>query len=268
MRRSPSRDLPRPRKRLGQHFLTDPRILDRIADGLELRGDETVVEIGAGRGALTERLAARCAKLVAIELDRDLAPRLRDQFAGQEHVEIVEADVLDTSLGALAGGPYVVVGNVPYYITTPILFHALEPPRADRALFLVQLEVAQRLAASPDDDAYGALSVNVQALARTELLFRVAAGSFTPPPNVESAVVRITPRTEPVVSGDEEQPFRRFVQAAFGQRRKQLKTIVRSVARLSASVASERLIACGIAPEARPETLSAAAFALLWRAVR
>jgi 16S rRNA (adenine1518-N6/adenine1519-N6)-dimethyltransferase len=253
---------------LGQHFLSDPRILDRIAEGLELRGDETVVEIGAGRGSLTERLASRCARLIAIELDRDLAPRLREQFADRRNVDVVEADVLDVSLGALAGGPFVLAGNVPYYITTPILFHALKPPRPARSVFLVQLEVAQRMAASPDDDAYGALSVNLQALARTELLFRVAAGSFTPPPNVESAVVRVTPRADPVVSADEEQPFRRFVQAAFGQRRKQLKTIVRSVARVSAATAAERLVACDIDPAARPETLSAEQFARLWRAIR
>jgi 16S rRNA (adenine1518-N6/adenine1519-N6)-dimethyltransferase len=258
---------PRARKRLGQHFLNDPRILDRIVSALQLRGDETVIEVGPGRGSLTERLAERCARLVAIELDRELAPRLREQFSRNKHVSIVEGDVLDLPLGELAGGPYCLIGNVPYYITTPILFHALERPRADRSVFLVQREVAERMAAPAGADAYGALSVNLQSVANVSLLFRVAAGAFTPAPKVESAVVRVTPREDPVVTADEETGFRRFVQAAFAQRRKQLKAIVRTTARLDTEHAATLISSLGLAPEARAETLTAGEFAALYRAV-
>lgn len=257
----------RPRKRLGQHFLTDPQILDRIVRALALTGSETVVEIGAGHGALTGRLVPHCGRLIAIELDRDLAPRLRERFSAEPRVTVVESDVLDVSLAELAGGPYSVIGNVPYYITTPILFHALHHPWPVRAVFLVQREVAERLRAEPGGSEYGALSVNVQAVARVENLFRIAPGAFNPPPTVDSAVVRITPRADAVVAPEEEEAFRRFVQTVFAQRRKQLRTIVRSLTQIGADEATAILSACGIVPEARPETLPAARFAQLWRTV-
>ena len=180
---------------------------------------------------------------------------------------IVESDVLDVSLAELAGGPYSVIGNVPYYITTPILFHALRHPWPARAVFLVQREVAERLRAAPGTSDYGALSVNVQAVARVENLFRIAPGAFSPPPTVESAVVRITPRADADVHPDEEDAFRRFVQAVFAQRRKQLRTIVRSLTHLGADEATALLTSCGISPQARPETLPPAQFARLWREV-
>src|ERR1700709_862052 len=182
-----------------QHFLNEKRILGRIADALHLTGSETVLEIGPGRGALTDILVERAGRLIAIEYDRALAELLRQRYARRNNVLIAEADVLEVSLGELAAGPYVLVGNVPYYITTPILFHALVPPRADRSVYLVQREVADRLSASPGTKEYGALTVNVAAVARAETLFRVPAGAFVPPPRVESAVVRITPlATSPV----------------------------------------------------------------------
>jgi 16S rRNA (adenine1518-N6/adenine1519-N6)-dimethyltransferase len=258
---------PRARKRLGQHFLSDPRILDRIVGALDIQPGETVIEIGPGRGALTSRLAARAARLIAIELDRDLAPALRAQFASQPHVEIVEGDVLNVDLGAIAGGPYALIGNVPYYITTPILFHALAQPRPSRAVFLMQREVADRLCATPGGGEYGALSINVQSVARVEQLFRVAPGSFSPPPTVDSSLVRVTPRADPVVTPEEEAAFRRFVQAAFAQRRKQLRAIIRSIAHISTAEAGDLITATGLSPSARPETLTAAAFASLHAAV-
>lgn len=270
MTRSPPRrgepDVPRPRKRLGQHFLSDPRILARIVEALAPRADETVIEVGPGRGALTTLLAARCRRLIAIELDRDLAPRLRAQFADRPHVEIVEADVLDVSLARLAGGPFSLIGNVPYYITTPILFHALERPRAERIVLLVQREVADRMSAKAGSDAYGALSVNVQAVANVEIVFGVAAGSFSPPPKVESAVVRVLPRAEPAIGPSEEAAFQKLVQAAFAQRRKQLKSIVRSITGLDTAAAISLLTKNGLLPEARPETLDVAQFVKLYTA--
>ena len=258
---------PRARKRLGQHFLSDPRILDRIVGALHLHGGETVIEVGPGRGSLTDRLQGRCANLVAIELDRELAPRLRERYAGAPHVRVVEGDVLDLAFGELAGGPYVLIGTVPYYITTPIIFHALERPRAERAVFLVQREVAERLAAPAGSEPWGALSANVQALARVELLFTVGAGSFSPPPKVESAVVRITPRSDPAISPAEEAGFSRFVIAAFSQRRKQLKSVMRTIAKLDTAGAAALVARTGLSPEGRAETLSVDQLARLYRAV-
>ena len=269
--RPPRRDrdgFPPTRKSLGQHFLTDRRILGRIADALRLTGSDTVLEIGAGRGALTDILADRAGRLIAIEYDRALADILRQRYAKRGHVLIAEADVLEISLGELAAGPYVLVGNVPYYITTPILFHALVPPRADRSVYLVQKEVADRLCARPGTKEYGALTVNVGAVARAESLFKVPAGAFNPPPKVDSAVVRITPLAEPLVTPAEERPFRLLVQGAFGMRRKQMRRVLRSLYSVSADVADAVLAATGIDPEVRPETLSPEQFAALLRAFK
>lgn len=248
------------RKSLGQHFLADPRILARIADAVALAPDETVVEIGPGRGSLTDALLARAARVVAVEVDRKLAELLREKYASELRITIVEADVLEVNLGELAGGPYALAGNVPYYITTPILFQALRPPRASRSVFLVQREVAARMAAPPGADDYGALSVNIQALADVELLFRIPSGAFNPPPRVDSAVVRVTPRAAPVVAPGMEEPFRIFVQASFALRRKQMRRVVRTVAARSAQDAEAALAESGIDPAARPETLSAEQF--------
>ena len=263
--RREGRSFPPTRKSLGQHFLTDRRILGRIADALRLTGSETVVEIGPGRGSLTDILAERAGRLIAIEYDRALAELLRQRYARSKNVLIAEADVLEVDFGQLAAGPYVLVGNVPYYITTPILFHALAPPRAERSVYLVQREVADRLSAAPGTKEYGALTVNVAAVAKAETLFRVPAGAFSPPPKVESAVVRITPHAHPLISPDEEHPFRVLVQGAFGMRRKQMRRVIRTLNSLSAEEAELLLVACAIDPEARPETLTPQQFAALLR---
>lgn len=259
---------PPTRKSLGQHFLSDRRTLGRISDALQLKGGETVLEIGPGRGALTDILAERAGRLIAIEYDRALADLLRQRYAKRGNVLIAEADVLEISLGELAAGPYVLVGNVPYYITTPILFHALVPPRAERAVYLVQREVADRLAAAPGSKEYGGLTVNVAAVAKAETLFRVPAGAFSPPPKVESAVVRITPLATPLVATAEERPLRTLVQNAFGMRRKQMRRVVRSLLALDAPAADALLAAAQIDPEVRPETLSPEQFVALLRASR
>jgi 16S rRNA (adenine1518-N6/adenine1519-N6)-dimethyltransferase len=255
------------RKSLGQHFLTDPRILARIADAVALRPGETVVEIGPGRGSLTAALLARAARVVAIEIDPKLVELLREKYANEPRLTIIQADVLEVNLGELAGGAYALAGNVPYYITTPILFQALRQPRALRSVLLVQREVAARMAAEPGADDYGALSVNVQAVADVELLFRIPAGAFIPPPRVDSAVVRVTPRADPVVKTGEEERFRTFVQSAFALRRKQMRRVVRTVAALGAAEAERALAASDIDPDLRPETLSAAQFYSLGRAL-
>ena len=257
---------PRAKKRLGQHFLHDRRILERIADAVAPRPGETVIEVGPGQGALTDLLAERATRVVAIELDRELVPRLRARYADRPHVEILEADVLDVDLAAVAGGPYVLAGNVPYYITTPILFHALRAPRPRRAVYLVQKEVADRVVAPAGHDDYGALSVNVQALAVPQKLFAVGPGAFRPAPSVESAVFALEPRAEPLVTPDEEAPFQRFVVAMFGQRRKQLVRAVREVTDLSADAAAAAIASAGLEVTARGETVSPAGFVSLFRA--
>jgi 16S rRNA (adenine1518-N6/adenine1519-N6)-dimethyltransferase len=247
---------PPPLKRFGQHFLIDSSVLERIVDALELTGTETVVEIGPGRGALTEIVRPRAARVVGIEIDRALAAALREKYADDPAIEIVQADVLESDLPALAGGPYVLAGNVPYYITTPIIFQALLPPQPLRSVFLVQREVAERIVAAAASDAYGALSVNVQALARAELLFTVPASAFRPPPKVESAVVRLTPRDPPLVEPARSPAFQKFVLALFGMRRKQLQKVLRSLFPQMQEEVPAILERGGWDPVARPETLS------------
>jgi 16S rRNA (adenine1518-N6/adenine1519-N6)-dimethyltransferase len=259
---------PRPRKALGQHFLTDPRILARIADALEIAPTDTVVEIGPGRGALTDALLARAARVVAIEFDRDLATLLRVTHPDATRLAIIDRDVLDVALGDAAGGPFLLAGNVPYNITTPILFHALQRPRATRAVYLVQKEVAERVIAPPASEAYGALSVNVQALATAEILFGVAAGAFNPPPKVESAVLRIIPLAEPLITEAEEKPFKEMVISAFSFRRKQMGRVVREVWEMSAEQSASLLASARIEPELRPEVLAPMDFVRLLRAKR
>ena len=261
------RAVPPVRKSLGQHFLSDPSILSRIADTLGPLEGTTVVEIGAGRGGLTDQLRERAGRVIAVEVDRALASLLRERYASDERVSVVEGDILRMSLGELAGGEYALVGNVPYYITTPIIFHSLERPRPSRAVFLVQREVADRMTARPGTPEYGALTVNLHVVARVESLFTVPAGAFQPPPKVQSAVVRLAPLAEPLVAEGTEQRFRTFVQSAFALRRKQMRRVVRSITGLDPTLAEKVLRAVGIDPELRPEALSPGQFATLSRAL-
>jgi 16S rRNA (adenine1518-N6/adenine1519-N6)-dimethyltransferase len=240
-------------KRFGQHFLKDEKILASIADALGPTQNDVVVEIGPGRGSLTEILAQRSRRLIAIELDRALAEMLGKKYADNRSVEIIQDDVLKVNLGNIAGPNYLLIGNVPYYITTPIIFHALQEPFPKRIVFLVQKEVAERMVAKPGTREYGALSVNLQIAADVEIVRSVPAGAFDPPPKVDSAVVRITPKPQPDVDLEK---FRSFVQALFGQRRKQLQKSLRSVATLSPNESERILRECDVDPTARPETIS------------
>ncbi|MGV3708713.1 MAG: 16S rRNA (adenine(1518)-N(6)/adenine(1519)-N(6))-dimethyltransferase RsmA [Gemmatimonas sp.] len=258
-----SHSLPRARKSLGQHFLHDESTLDAIVDALGDISQRTVLEIGPGRGVLTDRLVERAKRVVAVELDTFLAGHLTQRYAHRPHVQIVHADVLKVTLSEIAGDDFVLAGNVPYYITTPILFHALERPRPSVAVYLVQREVADRMAAPPGSKTYGALSVNVQAVAGVQLVKHVPPGAFHPPPAVDSAVVRIVPRPDPVIEQAQEERFRLFVQNAFSFRRKQLVRVLRNVLNVNADVANEIAAECGIAPDVRPEVLSPQDFARL-----
>ena len=179
-------------------------------------------------------------------------------------MQIVQGDVLETDLHALAGPDFLLIGNVPYYITTPIVFKALEPPIPRRSVFLVQREVAERMAAKADTEAYGALSVNVAAVANVDHVMNVPASAFQPPPKVESAVVRLTPRVEPLMSRESLPAFRVFVQAAFGLRRKQMLRVLRTIRGISPEQASGLLERAGIDPAARPEVLTPEDFARLF----
>ena len=251
-------------KKYGQHFLSDERILSEIVDALGPTMRDTVVEIGPGRGSLTDILAERAGRVVAIEIDRALAARLRERYAARAHIEIVEADVLDTDLAAVAGRDFLLIGNVPYYITTPIVFKALEDPIPKRSVFLVQREVADRMSAAAGAESYGALTVNVAVVAQVETVLQVAATAFEPPPKVDSAVVRLTPRTSPLVAIESLAGFRAFVQAAFGLRRKQMQRVLRTVRGLSAKESATVLAETGIEPAARPEVVTPEKFAELF----
>lgn len=253
---SPPPPPPPPRRRFGQHFLADRAVLQRLLEALAPTPRDTVLEIGPGRGALTDLLASAAGRVVAIEIDHDLVALLRRRYDARRHVEIVDADALDVDWAALAGGPYLLAGNLPYYITTPLLFKALAAPRPLRAVLLVQREVADRLVAQPGNRDYGALTVNVGLVARVELVRRVPAGAFQPRPAVDSAIVRLTPLERPLVPAVREAAARRFVQDVFGLRRKQMKRVVRTLLDCTPEVAAALLSGARIAPTARPETLA------------
>lgn len=241
------------RPRLGQHFLNRPTLLARLAEAACPEHAPLVIEIGPGRGALTRFLLERAARVIAIELDRRLAGELRDKFPGEERLEVVEADVLATPLGQW--GPAVVAGNLPYYITSPILTRIFELGASlRRAVLLMQEEVARRLTAEPGTRAYGFLTVHANLFTRPEVLFSVPAAAFRPPPKVRSAAVRLTPRPE--IRPHEQEQFLEFAARCFRQKRKTLRNNL-------AAYYGPRIDLC---PEAglRAEQLSLAQLRELW----
>jgi 16S rRNA (adenine1518-N6/adenine1519-N6)-dimethyltransferase len=254
----------RAKRRLGQHFLTDPRILTRIADALGATSDDTVLEIGPGPGGLTATLAQRAGRVVAIEKDAELVPALR---ARVPRATVIEGDALDLDWRAAAGPGFLAAGNIPYNITSPLIDKALEPPRPRRIVFLVQLEVAERVTAAPATREYGALSVGVQAVAKAERLFTVPAGAFHPKPKVDSAVLRMVPLERPVVKDEEVPGFRRLVVGLFGFRRKQMGRGLRELTGWDAARVEKVLATIDVAPALRPEVLDPATFARLLRAL-
>lgn len=252
----------RAKKRLGQHFLFDPRILARIADAVGAGPTDTVLEVGPGPGGLTAALVERAGRVVCLEKDPDVVPALR---ARAPTAEIVLGDALELDWHALAGPGAIVAGNIPYNITSPLIDKALQPPRPPRIVFLVQREVADRVAARAGEPDYGALSVGVQAVATAERLFTVARGSFHPPPKVESAVLRLVPLAQPLVSDAELPRFRRLVVGLFGFRRKQLLRGLRELTGWPAERVSAVLERVGLPGTDRPETVPPGHFADLAR---
>jgi 16S rRNA (adenine1518-N6/adenine1519-N6)-dimethyltransferase len=257
---------PRAKRRLGQHFLHDPSILKRIADATGAAEGDTMLEIGPGPGGLTRALVRTGARVVAIERDADLAAFLRQQDTG---AEVIAGDALSLDWFETAGRPdpsrWIIAGNIPYNISTPLIDQALRDPLPGRVVFLVQREVADRLRAEPGTAEYGALSVGVQSVCLVEQLFLVGKGSFVPPPKVDSAVVRLTPLTSPLVAPGARAAFRRFVVALFGLRRKQLAGALRQVTGRSTAAIGPVLDGMGLPHQQRAETLTPQAFWALYR---
>ncbi len=249
-------------KSLGQNFLTDSRVLDDICDGADLGKDDLVIEIGPGIGTLTRHLSEYAGKVVAVEIDPNLITVLADTLADRENVRVVHADVLKTDIGALVeenreGLTGVkIVGNLPYYITTPVIMKLLEEdPAADSITVMMQKEVADRIKSPPGGRTYGALSVAVQYRCDVAEIRKVGKECFMPSPKVDSEILRLDLLKEPAVRTADEKLFFRLVKAGFAQRRKTLANSL-SGAGFSKDVIRQSLQACGIDEKRRAETLS------------
>jgi 16S rRNA (adenine1518-N6/adenine1519-N6)-dimethyltransferase len=255
----------RARKRFSQNFLHDTHFIGRIVQAIDPRPGEVLVEIGPGLGAMTAPLLAGAGRMHAVEIDRDLAARLRERYA-PEVLDLVEGDALELDWAAQAqrlGSGLRVVGNLPYHISTPLLFALL--PIADRVRdqhFMLQREVVERMAAAPGSSSYGRLSAMLQWRYRVERLFHVPAGAFSPPPKVESSIVRMRPLPPEEMLAVDLQSYGAVVTAAFSQRRKTLRNA------LAALMDEGAIRAAGVDPGARAETLAPADFARLAQGMR
>jgi 16S rRNA (adenine1518-N6/adenine1519-N6)-dimethyltransferase len=263
------------RPRLGQNFLTDPGAAARIVSALGDLTGRTVIEIGPGRGAITGTLAARAGHVLAVELDGQLAQRLREKFSA-DRVTVVQQDVLDFDFAAARlaaplpalSGRLAVVGNLPYYITSPILLKlAACHASLDLAVLMVQRELADRVASAPGSRDYGLLSVTVQMYGPVEQLFTLPPSAFSPPPEVHSTVFRWRFAPRFAQFGVEEATFLRFARAAFAQKRKTLVNNLRA-AGISAAIASAALAAAAVPADARAESLTIEALASIWQFLR
>jgi 16S rRNA (adenine1518-N6/adenine1519-N6)-dimethyltransferase len=246
-----------PRKRFGQHFLRDKYVTQRIVDALAPQPGEPVVEIGPGEGALTVSLLKRVTPLHVVEFDRDLVACLRDTHA-PDQLTVHQADALkfDFRTLALPSKKLRVIGNLPYNISTPLLFHLLEQLDCIQDMvFMLQKEVVDRMAARPDTSEYGRLSVMIQWRLRVQPLFDVPPEAFFPPPKVQSTVVRLIPHAHAPISVNHPETFARVVQAAFGHRRKMLRNNLKEV------IPVNELSAIGVDPMRRAETLTLEEFA-------
>jgi 16S rRNA (adenine1518-N6/adenine1519-N6)-dimethyltransferase len=255
-----------PNKRLGQNFLTDPSALARIVAAADLSPADLVIEVGAGLGTLTRPLAQAAGRVIAVELDDRLVAVLRERLAGFPNVHIVAGDILrlpilpPAAAGTERGMPppdlgYKVVANLPYYITSAVLRHFLErPPRPSLMVVTLQREVAERIVARPGDMSL--LAVSVQFYGQPRIVARIPAGAFYPPPEVESAVLRIDVAGRPTVAVHDEPAFFRAVRAGFGQKRKTLRNSLRAGLGWDAARVERGLTAAGVDPDRRAETLS------------
>lgn len=260
-----------PKKGLGQHFLWQTRLVERIADAAELTEQDLALEIGPGTGNLTAVLARRAGMVVAVEIDRSLFPLLKETLAGLENVRLVAGDARSVDYRELLEscapgfpGPCKVLGNLPYYITSPLIMRLLgQGFRKELLVFMVQKEVADRIVAAPGGKEYGSLSVAVQYYAEPEVLFRVPPDAFFPPPDVASAVIRLRCRPRPAVEVRDEGLFFEVVHAAFRYRRKTIRNALREAGLLVPERESRFFADVEIDPGRRGETLCLREFALM-----
>lgn len=256
-------------KKYGQNFISDPSLLERIASVCDWQDDDVALEIGPGAGTLTRAIAAHADRMLAIEIDKRLAPLLEESLSGCDNVKLIFGDALKSDLDALVrdelnhDGDYKLVANLPYYITTPLIMHVLEDSRhVDELVIMVQKEVGERLCAKPGSRTYGAVTVMVQYLATASRAFDVGRRAFTPPPDVDSTILHLVPYKERPIQAKDDAMMRRVVKAAFSQRRKTLRNSLASLGVDKASIATA-LEKAGIDEQRRAESLSVAEFVAL-----
>ncbi len=253
-------------KSLGQNFLTDKNIIDEIIQGAEISEDDTVVEIGPGIGVITYEAALRAKKVIAVEIDKRLIPILRETLQGTDNVTVINGDILQQNIDSFTEGEkrenIKILGNLPYYITTPIIMKLLEEGvKADSITVMMQKEVADRINAGPGTKAYGAISVAVGYYCSVEKITDVPRNAFIPQPNVDSSVLRLKLRKEKPVQLNNEKLFFDCIRAGFGQRRKTLLNSMQTLQGTSKDLIKEALDAAGIDPARRAETLRLEEFA-------
>lgn len=256
-------------KSLGQNFLIDDNIVDKIVAGAGIGPGDKIIEVGPGIGTLTREMASRAETLMAVEIDKNLIPILADTLGDYDNVKIVNEDIIKANIRGLidenlGGGPVKLVANLPYYITTPIIMRFLEENiNVTDIVVMVQKEVAERMNAQPGGKDFGALSVAVQYYCDTEIVAKVPRHLFVPQPNVDSIVIALRIRPERKYKVDDEDLYFKVVKAAFGQRRKTLLNSISSMGNLSKDQVKEALEEAGIDPKRRGETLSLDEFAIL-----
>ncbi len=261
-----------PKKGLSQHFLTDPNILRKIVQAANIEGEDTVLEVGPGLGTMTLALAANAKHVIAVEIDSKLVEILKTKTESHPNVEIIQEDILKVDLEQLyvqEGRPIKVVANLPYKISTPVLFRFIESRRFFSSLTLmVQREVAERMIAQPANKDYGPLSVFTQIVSDLSILFFIKPSSFFPPPKVDSAVIQMTWKNQPLVKSEDEDWFRQVVRGSFGYRRKTLINALRHSEISLPDDVAEKMSEAGIDPQRRPETLSIEEFVRLAEVLR
>jgi 16S rRNA (adenine1518-N6/adenine1519-N6)-dimethyltransferase len=261
-----------PKKRLGQHFLVDRNILDKVVKTAQIGKEDIVLEVGPGLGEMTLALACQVKKVIAIEIDSKLVAILEKKTKDHPNVEVVKSDILKVNFHQFLkkeGQPIKVVANLPYQISTPLLFRFIESKEVFSTFTLMlQREVAERLAAPPDRKEYGSLSVLVQSFFELSIRFFIKPSAFFPPPKVESAVVQMAWRETPLVETNDEEWFRRVVKACFGYRRKTLANALKHSGLTLPESIELKMKVIGIDPRRRPETLTIQEFASLARVLR
>lgn len=256
-------------KKYGQNFISDPSLLERIASVCDWQDDDVALEIGPGAGTLTRAIAAHADRMLAIEIDKRLAPLLEESLSGCDNVKLIFGDALKSDLDALVrdeldhNGDYKLVANLPYYITTPLIMHVLEDSHhVDELVIMVQKEVGERLCAKPGSRTYGAVTVMVQYLATASRAFDVGRRAFTPPPDVDSTILHLVPYKERPIQAKDDAMMRRVVKAAFSQRRKTLRNSLASLG-VDKAIIAMALEKAGIDEQRRAESLSVAEFVAL-----